>query len=264
MKSYSILFLFLFCHSGFAQDYSAMYRLELSDASTYSTSCGSTGNQEWVVSRNSCNLYTTMMKAGELPTFGNRTIDVSLKLSNSGNLDDKDFAWIFYYINEKPAGSKTLKGSENGDEIHFKDQVLVPARSSFHVRVALVCDEEDEYWKITNGDFFMGQRAAEGEDIVEDPKAVQKVYARKDRNIVRLHWNDRFTGEEAYYRVERSADGEKFQFAGFVKLNKSSSELVRHSFIDSAPFQPVSFYRVSRIQDQDQPENFGDVVKVRW
>ena len=264
MKTNIILFLLLIFNTSLAQDYSAMYRLDLNDASSYSFSCGSAVNNEWTVSRNSCNLYTPVLTAGELQLYQLRDIDVNIRLTTSGNLEDNDFAWIFYYIDEKPAGSKTIKGSDYGAEVTFKDVIKVPARSKYHIRVALVCDDDDEFWKLSSGDLFIGQKLAEGEEVIEDPQATNKVYAKKDRGIVRLHWNDKFNGDEQYYQIERSADGVQFQFAGFVKRNNAAGETIRNTFIDSAPFQPASFYRVTKIQAQGKQENFGEVVKVRW
>ena len=264
MKSNIILSLLLISSSAIAQDYSAMYRLDLNDASSYSFSCGKAGNKEWMVSRNSCNLYTPVLTAGELSQYKLRDIDVNIRLTTSGNLEENDFAWIFYYIDEKPAGSKTIKGSAHGKEIVFKDVIKVPARSKYRIRVALVCDDDDEFWKLSSGDLFIGQKLAEGEEVIEDPQATNKVYAKKDRGIVRLHWNDKFNGDEQYYQIERSADGVQFQFAGFVKRTVAYGETARHSFIDSAPFQPASFYRITKIQAQGKQENFGEVVKVKW
>jgi hypothetical protein len=247
-----------------AQDYSFIYRLNLTDQATFSVTCGLNEQGQWQVKRNSCNLYTPLFQAGELPAFGKRNIEVKLKLTHSGNLDDNDFAWIFYYIDEKPAGSKKIRGSEFDRDTLIGDMLEVPARSKYRIRVLLVCDNENEEWRLQSGDLFVGQPALEGDEVIEEPGTTGKIYVKKDRNTVHLHWNELSFGEEEYFTVERSPDGSRFQFAGYVKMNRTTGEPVRHSFIDSAPFQPLSYYRVCRMTSAGSTSPISDPVKVKF
>jgi hypothetical protein len=247
-----------------AQDFSFQYRLNLNDANSFTNSCGIIEKDTWIVSRNSCNIYTPVLQAGELSEYGKRNIEVKIRVTNNGQMDDKDFVWIFYYIDEKPSGSKTLKGSEYEKEILFREVINVPARSKYRIRVAMVCDDDNEEWRIGNGDIIISQYAVHGEEIFQDPQATGKVYAKKDRNIIHLNWNANYTSDEDYFRIERSGDGNRFEFAGFVKMKRASDNLARLSFIDSAPYQPETWYKVT-IQNADgEFEEFGKPVSVRF
>src|SRR4030095_203994 len=151
MKKYIIIAAFMLLTGNlFAQQCSQVYTFNINDKSSYSTSCGYQEGSYWKVVKNSCNFYTPLSTVGGKPGDPKKIVDIRIRMGNSGNLDDKDFAWIFYYINGKAHSTKTLKGNEIFHSYDYVDSITVPAGGTFKIRIAFVCDEQDEYWKLSN------------------------------------------------------------------------------------------------------------------
>lgn len=246
-----------------AQDYSARYRLHLSDPLSYEVSCGMVTKGSWTVIKNSCNLYTRLLVAGGLPTYGDREIRIRVKLTNSGNLEEKDQTLIFYFIDDKPAGSQVLKGDQSRGEVVVEETLKVPARTTYRIRIAAVCDEKDEYWKISDGDLTVDQVAVEGEEILVEPGETGKLFARRDRHLVQLYWNAKPAPAEHYFRLEKSTDGKAYEVAGLVKTGQNNEDIIQHSFTDNSPFSPVTWYRLVQRKSSGEFVPYGTPIKVK-
>ena len=247
-----------------SQDYSHVYKFYVSDEASTSTSCGTIQNNEWVVSRNSCNYYSPEFIAGDLKVYGERVIDISIKISKSGNLNEQDFVWVFYFIDDKPSGSKTISGNSFEGEFHFTDSLMVPARSKYRIRVALVSDNENKFWKIKDGDIIFAQRAVEGEELIEDKNATNKVFSQKERGLAKLYWNALSEKSGNYFQIERSSNGVDYEFAGFVKETNATGDVARYSFIDAGSFKPQTWYRVKQVDNGGNANLFGKPVTVKF
>src|SRR5688572_19433764 len=106
-----------------SQDCSQVYTFDINDKASYSTSCGYQDGESWKVVKNSCNFYTPLANVGGKAGDAKKWVDISVRIGNSGNLDEKDFAWIFYYINGKAQATKTIKGKDVDATYDFKDSV---------------------------------------------------------------------------------------------------------------------------------------------
>lgn len=262
ITTFSIL-LSLFPLMLLAQDFSVRYKLHLSDSQSYEVSCGTVTKGAWTVTKNSCNLYTRSLVAGGLPSYGDREIRIRVKLTNSGNLEEKDQALIFYFINDKPAGSRVFGGDQSRGEVVVEETLKVPARNNYRIRIAAVCDEKDEYWKISDGDLTVDQIAVEGEEILVEPGETGKLFARRDRHLVQLYWNAKPAHAEHYFRIEKSVDGKTYEVAGLVRAGYDSMDIIQHSFTDHLPFSPVTWYRVMQRKSSGDFVPIGTPIKVK-
>src|SRR5688572_3988246 len=248
----------------FAQDCSQIYHFNINDKSSYSTSCGYVDGSDWKVVKNSCNFYTPLANMSGKTGEAKRWVDIRIRLGNSGNLDDKDFAWIFYYVNGKAQTTKTIKGNEVDEVVDFRDSLLVPAGGTFKLRIAFVCDEQDEFWKLTNGDLTTCVRAVAGETPVESPNSSGKITFIKEREIVKLVWQAPSTPTGNYFQIERSKDGSDYEFAGYVKDNRAGNSISQYSFIDAGCFKPQTWYRITQIDLQGTTKPFGKPALVTF
>jgi len=250
--------------TGFAQDCSQVYNFNINDKSSYSTSCGYQDGSSWKVVKNSCNFYTPLANVGGKSGGPKKWVDISIRLGNSGNMDDKDFAWIFYYINGKAQATKTIKGNEVDELFNFKDSVAVPAGGTFKLRIAFVCDEQDEFWKLTNGDLTTCVRAVEGEPITTGPAITGKITFVKEREVVKLTWYAPAAVTGNYFQLERSKNGTDYEFAGYVKDKRETGSLSQYSFVDGGCFNPQTWYRISQVDLMGKIEPFGKPTVVKF
>jgi hypothetical protein len=256
-----ILIILLTPFAAISQNCSQVYTFNSSDKATYSTTCGIQEGKDWMVNKNSCNFYTPLTPAGGQTGEPVKTIDLSLRLSNSGNLDEKDFAWIFYYVNGKIEETKTIRGDQAETVIDFRDSIRVPAGGNFKLRIAFVCDEQDEFWKLGNGDLSLCVRAITGEPFVKQ-ESNNNISAYREREIVKLNWNASSGPMANYFLIERSKNGSQFEFAGYVKDNRSTQES-HYSFIDAAAPKAETWYRITKIDLKGNSEPFGDFISVK-
>ncbi len=265
MKLLSIsAFIFMTALSGMAQDCSQVYNFNINDKDSYSTSCGYQDGSSWKVVKNSCNFYTALTNVGGKSGDAKKWVDIRIRMGNSGNLDEKDFAWIFYYINGKAQATKTIQGNQVDQYLDFKDSVAVPAGGNFKLRLAFVCDEQDEYWKLTNGDLATCVRAVEGEQALAGPVLTGKISFIKDRDLVKLSWYALSEPSGNYFQIERSRDGINFEFAAYVMDKREINPLVQYTFTDAESFKPQTWYRITQVDLEGQSIAYGKPTVVKF
>jgi hypothetical protein len=245
-----------------AQEFRKTYTFNTSDKTTYSTSCGTIEPPGWAVIRNSCNFYTPVTGVGGTTGEADRLVDIRMRLGNSNNLDAKDFAWLFYYVNGKMVLTRTFKGDNTPSSFEFSDSLIVPAGGTYKLRIALVCDEMDEYWRLMNGDLTATVRS-EGEaapppsvPLSHDPGLT----ALRDGAIARLSWGSAPDESASYFLIEKSRDGQKFEFAAYLRNDNTNQ--TSYSYIDHELFKPETWYRVTRVAANGKKVVIGQNVKL--
>jgi hypothetical protein len=264
MHKYLIVLLLALVKSDpfYAQEFRKTYTFNTSDKTTYSTSCGALEPPGWAVIRNSCNFYTPVTAVGGNAGEADRMVDIRMRLGNSSNLDAKDFAWLFYYVNGKMILTRTFKGDSTPASFEFSDSLVVPAGGNYKLRIALVCDEMDEYWRLMNGDLTASVRT-EGEmapptytPLSHDPGLT----VIRDGNIARLSWSSAADESASYFLIEKSRDGEKFEFAAYLRNDNTNQ--TSYSYIDHELFKPDTWYRVTRVGNNGKKAVIGQNVKL--
>lgn len=246
-----------------AQDCGQIYTFNINDKTSYSTSCGAQQDGEWIVRKNSCNFYTPLTAVGGKVGDDDRWVDISVRLGNSGNLDEKDFAWIFYYVNGKTEVTKTIRGDQVKELYHFRDSIAVPAGGNFKLRIAYVCDGPEEFWKLTNGDLTTCIRKGPGELIEEEVAVADKITFSKEREIIKLMWSAPSGPAGNYFLIERSKNGTQYEFAGYVKDNRKAGATSNYSFIDGGFIKPETWYRITQVDMAGNRSVFGNPVAVK-
>lgn len=89
------------------------------------------------------------------------------------------------------------------------------------------------------------------------PITFESVTAAKNNNGIAVSWKVAAESNIVRYETERSADGRNFSTAGSTPANGSST----YSWLDAAPLQGVSFYRVKSIGLMGEVKYTG-IVKV--
>jgi hypothetical protein len=72
---------------------------------------------------------------------------------------------------------------------------------------------------------------------------------------VEVSWRTVSEHNSAYFDVERSADGVNFLTIGRVAAAGNSDNLIDYSFVDDAPLEGVSYYRLRRVDQNDRADH---------
>jgi hypothetical protein len=81
-------------------------------------------------------------------------------------------------------------------------------------------------------------------------------------DAVRLSWETATEQNSDYFSIERSTDGRKFEAIGQVKGKGYSMILQSYSFVDAAPDNGTSYYRLRQV-DKDDTYAYSAVVAAR-
>ena len=84
-----------------------------------------------------------------------------------------------------------------------------------------------------------------------------------DKNNVLTTWQTALEINNAYFTLQRSADGENFSSIGTVKGAGNSAELLSYSFTDEAPLKGISYYRLQQT-DNNGISTGSNIVAVNF
>ena len=85
--------------------------------------------------------------------------------------------------------------------------------------------------------------------------------ARKDGEAIKLSWSTESEQNNAYFNIERSADGVSFSSIGKVNGAGNSSQTLNYKFTDNNPLAGKNFYRLRQV-DLDGQFDLSSVVSV--
>jgi hypothetical protein len=259
MKSLKVLMVMAFAPIIMLAQPQSNYKFNSQEQDGFSVSGGLLDETGWTVNSTSSNFYTNLTKPdAEMESV----LDVSIKIRNSGNLDNRDFAWIFYYVNGNIILTKTLRGDKTPAAFDLIDSIAVPADGNFKIRIAFVSDENDEFWRLNNGELIIHKRGSDetAEELPATPPP-DLITASRIGNKVKIRWSTAFEEQCNYFLIERSNNGSDFKFAGYVKGQGNSNDSTSYSFIDTEPGQKQSWYKISEVDFSGHRKPFGEVVK---
>lgn len=95
------------------------------------------------------------------------------------------------------------------------------------------------------------------------PVSLLHFSGRQENDGIRLEWATGSEVNNAFFAVERSADGLDFAEIGQVAGSGNHSSTQHYHFYDTAPLAAVSYYRLRQI-DQDGEESLHPVVQVTY
>lgn len=79
---------------------------------------------------------------------------------------------------------------------------------------------------------------------------------------VKLDWVTTNEVNNAYFNVERSADGTSFESVAKVNANMNNTDRATYSYVDKAPSNGINFYRISQI-DLDGKNYTTNIVSAK-
>jgi len=232
-----------------ASEGNKLYEFQSASQTLYHISCGTVSSEGWKIKRNSCNFYTSTTEFKAKNNATDKKVYFKTIVKNSGNLESRDFAWVFYYLNDKVVKSITIRGDVVGPGVTLRDTFNVSSGDRLRMRVSFVCDKDDELWILPDRGVVLYEvdYSKETEEFPElqKQKPHHKIIAKVNDSNVNVTWHDNSKENDQYYLVERSSDGRSFEFAGYVKSGVTYNESSTFSFIDKADINTISYYRVT-------------------
>ena len=113
----------------------------------------------------------------------------------------------------------------------------------------------------TNPFTTFSQFAIAYKNITPLPVELTAFKAEKAENAVKVTWATASEKNNAYFVIERSADGKNFTTAGQVEGNGTTSAAKNYAFLDKNPLNNVSYYRLKQV-DLDGTFEYSQIVKV--
>jgi hypothetical protein len=93
------------------------------------------------------------------------------------------------------------------------------------------------------------------------PVTLTDFTARKDGEAVNLNWTTKSEQNNAYFNIERSADGVSFSSIGKVNGAGNSSQTLNYNYTDKSPLSGKNFYRLRQV-DLDDRFVLSSIVSV--
>ena len=246
-----------------AQECNNRVVFDAGDNSTYSISCGEMDESGWLVNRNSCNFYTPLTSLPDGEDGKGSWVYFNAKFGGSATLDEKDFVWIFFFVDGRTSHTKTVKGVPETENYIIHDSLFIPSGSNFRIRIAAVCDEIDEFWSLATGNLTLCTMGKNGNETPISLAAKDEITATKERDVVILKWMDEEESSGNYFKIERSGNGSKFEFAGFVKNKADAIPNLPYTFIDAGCIKPQTWYRISKVDFSGKETSFGKITTIK-
>lgn len=99
------------------------------------------------------------------------------------------------------------------------------------------------------------------EIIITFPIRLTSFTAHAEQKYNLLKWTTETEEDNAYFSIQRSADGQNFIEIGRVAGNGTTTAITDYQFSDNQPFSPLSYYRLQQV-DFDGKSSFSDIVSV--
>ena len=218
------------------------FTLDWSNPATYSVSCGSVIPSGWKVSNERCSYYSPVFNVGSSSSGGSKQVDLVLRINQSGNLDTDDSALVMIYVNGSAYTSYVFAGNNSNSVFSINPLLSVPSNGTYMVVITLFTNASNEFWTIKSGDFTTCVIEATPLPItLVDFDAVED-----SDGAASITWVTQSEKINDYFTLERSGTGDVFE--PLVKLDGAgtSTEIRHYKFIDHAPLNGVSYYRLSQ------------------
>ncbi len=99
------------------------------------------------------------------------------------------------------------------------------------------------------------------EIIITFPIQLTAFTAYAERNYNLLKWTTETEENNAYFSIQRSADGQNFDEIGRVAGSGTTTATMNYEFTDNQPLNPLSYYRLQQV-DFDGKSSFSDIISV--
>lgn len=95
------------------------------------------------------------------------------------------------------------------------------------------------------------------------PVEMVRFDAKTVNNTVKLNWLTASERNNAYFNIERSANGRDWSNIGQVKGNGTTSKATNYGFADETPLATINYYRLKQV-DTDGKSSYSPTVSVNF
>jgi len=194
---------------------------------------------------------------------GRSTIVISFDYIEAGD-GILDNASLWYYdgstwslLNDMPKTDNSGCGGQ-GKWAHYSMALPSSANDNPSIKVSFL-------W-VNNGDnagsdpsFAVDNIAISGSSLL--PVTLINFRAAQQQRQVQLDWSTATETGAAYFAIERSADGRKFQTLDKVPARGGDGQITTYQWLDRWPLEGQSFYRLS-VHDHNGKEQYSTVESV--
>lgn len=82
-----------------------------------------------------------------------------------------------------------------------------------------------------------------------------------ENESILISWTTASESENAYFVIQRSIDGARFEDVGFIEGAKNSEDIKDYDFMDTNSYQGLSYYRLKQV-DLNGTEDFSELISV--
>ena len=259
MKKLFTLILSLFCYfnaiSDSGPDCTPIYSLDLADTTTYDYDCGQIINPgQWVVSVDSCSLWTPFIVITDTPSHIEINIDIT------GNLENSDTAWVWFYLNSAWILDTFYLGNDipSSGKLHLLNTSYTIG-DTIQIKIIYKNDDNNEGWMLKDKSIRICG------DLLPTP--IDLIYFRADvtnNNKVNLTWTTASESNNDYFEIERTTtDFYYFESIGIIKGAGISNETKTYFFQDNYPHGGVNYYRLKQV-DFDGQYEYSNFVSAEY
>jgi hypothetical protein len=230
------------------------YVLDWSDTSTWDVTCGTVNAAQWTVKNDTCWYYSPLIQIDSTGSIY-KQINYGVRINQSGNLTDNDFAYIIIDTNGVHCQTDTVRGDTCSAVFTLTDSTVVTKGSTFQISIRLNTDHNTQFWQIKNGDIDA--------IFTSSPLPVELISFTgiKKEKYVQLNWKTSSEINNFYFTLERSDDGIHFTPATKITGAGTTSVVTNYSYNDYKYFNSVNYYRLNQT-DYNGKEKYIGFIKV--
>ncbi len=230
------------------------YMLDLADASTFSTTCGTNNGNLWTVSDNICSLTTTSLRLDPLPAVQNLMVSLTME---GASMDNGDTATIEYSENGEWHAVKYIVGEQGLHTYPYRFSITASGNSLLSVRISLSNNAKTESWRIWSGSVTIEP---------ESPMPVTLLCFSGERYLdgIRLGWSTANETNCDFFTVERSPDAKNFVTLRRVPGAGNSSAVRSYTIIDTDVDEGLNFYRLTQTDYNGSVNHLGSIISVNF
>ncbi len=226
------------------------YELDWGDPSTYTVTCGSVNAANWSVKGMTCFYFSPVIDVGGAVGGPNGLVDISVRINQSGNVDNNDTARVSFYNNGIITHKDVFTGAGSPSVFTSTTTLSVSPGGTFQVSIELMNDKTNELWQVKNGEVTACIRG-----ISPLPVTLTNFKLTNQNNdAVLLNWTTASEIQNDYFIIERSDNRADFSEIARINGAGNSTILRNYSFTDKNPISGTSYYRLKQIDFNGQFE----------
>ena len=236
---------------------SSTYTVDWTNSATYTVNCGSVNASSWTVTAESCWYTCPTLYVGGVAGDPNKSVDLSVRINQSGNLTNNDYCWIYFYVNGVVQSSWIGRGDTVTSGVFYVPVVLtVPAGGNYRVAVHLNTDKNNEFWEVKKGDVISCVVATAS----SLPVALTSFSAAMTETGAKLNWTTESEIDNDHFTILRSDDGIEYTELGRIQGHGTTSIRSDYSFMDTEVPSGLNYYKLAQSDYDGTTKLYGPIT----